>query len=57
MRGYLNKHRYSGIAFEFALDEPLEVEIGTVCRTVAFSFRRPAVPAGDIAAFNTSLNL
>ena len=58
VRGYLNKYQVAGLTrYEFATDKPLEVELGIICRTVAYRCNRPAVPAGNIETFNAALNL
>lgn len=58
VRGYLNKYQISGLTkYEFAFDRNFEAELGIICRTVAYSCKRPAVPANDIEAFNAALNL
>ena len=58
VRGYMNKHQLPGLTrFEFTTDKPLEVELGIICRTVAYRCNRPAVPATDITSLNTTLNL
>lgn len=58
VRGYLNKYQVPGITrFEFATDKQLEVELGIVCRTIAYGCHRPAIPAPNIEALNAALNL
>ncbi len=58
VRGYLNKYQIPGVTrYEFATDKPLEIDLGIICRTVAYRCNRPAVPATDIAAFNAALKL
>ena len=58
VRGYINRHQIAGLTkYEFATDKPLEIELGIICRTVAFKCYRPAVPAGNIEEFNKTLNI
>ncbi len=58
VRAYLNRYQVPGLTrYEFATDKQLEIEFGIICRTVAFSCNRPAVPAADIAAVNAALGV